>query len=523
VIDSRLTKGSVLSRAVESWNGFWFTPANPTPLGLIRILTGLIAFYVVFAYSFDFQELLGPDAWFNLNLQNELRKDIPFRAPPPDWADATPPEPPRNATEEEYIKKWEVNPRSTVARGYPIWSIWFHVTEPTAMVAVHVAILFVISLFTIGLGTRVTSVLAWFGVISYTQRAMTTLFGMDTMLNLLMVYLMIGPSGAALSVDRLIARYWTTWRSLRDRRAAPGSLKPKPLLSANLAIRLIQVNLCIIYIASGLSKLRGNTWWTWQAIWLTLANPEFAPMHNSTYMAIVRFLCEHRWLWEIGISAATLFTLAMEIGFPFLVWVRPMRWVMLTMAFMLHTGIAVFMGLHTFSLCMMTMLIAFVPPETVLWLVQLPARAAARFRLEFQARDRGHVRTASVIHAVDVWDQVSLDPTPRGADGVVAQGLRADAAHVEPTVVRLVSTDGAAAEGFGIVRQLCRFLPLLLPLAPVAWFLGAVGIGQIQRRRARRKGESVDGAGFCLARPLLGSGSLCDQHGPGAANSSHGV
>jgi hypothetical protein len=54
-----------------------------------------------------------------------------------------------------------------------------------------------------------------------------------------------------------------------------------------------------------------------------------------------------------------------EIGFPFLVWNRKMRWLMITLAVMLHTGIAIVMGLRTFSLLMYTMLLAFVPDETV--------------------------------------------------------------------------------------------------------------------------------------------------------------
>src|SRR5262249_11626663 len=153
-------------------------------------------------------------------------------------------------------------------------------------------------LFAIGAAARVTSVLTWFGVISYTQRAPTTVFGMDTMMNILLIYLMIGPSGAALSVDRLIRRYVIMWRTLRARRPAPVRIPVTPLVSANFAIRLIQVHLCIIYLAAGLAKLRGNSWWTGQAVWGTLANPEFSPMHLPLFVGTLRFLCEHRWMWE---------------------------------------------------------------------------------------------------------------------------------------------------------------------------------------------------------------------------------
>ena len=52
----------------------------------------------------------------------------------------------------------------------------------------------------------VTSVLTWIAAVGYIHRTQQILFGMDTMMNILLIYLMIGNSGAALSVDRLVAR-----------------------------------------------------------------------------------------------------------------------------------------------------------------------------------------------------------------------------------------------------------------------------------------------------------------------------
>src|SRR5262249_24749808 len=193
----------------------------------------------------------------------------------------------------------------------------------------------------------------------------TTLYGMDTMMNLLLLYLMIGPSGAALSVDRLVVRYWRTRRALREGRPIPANLPPAPRVSANLALRLMQVNLCIIYLVSGLSKLLGPAWWNGTAIWRTMAVYEFSPMYNETYMNFLRFLCAHRWLWELCTSGAVVYTLVTEIGYPFLVWNRRLRWLMLTMAIGLHTGIALFMSLRTFSLMMVALNGSFVPASVI--------------------------------------------------------------------------------------------------------------------------------------------------------------
>jgi hypothetical protein len=142
-------------------------------------------------------------------------------------------------------------------------------------------------------------------------------------------------------------------------------MKPAPRVSANVAIRLLQIHFCFIYMASGLSKLLGAPWWNGTAIWGTMAVYEYCPMQVGSYSKLLNFLCEHRWLWEISMNVGVAYTLFTEIGFPFLVWNRKMRWFMITLAVLLHTGIALVMGLRTFSLLMYTMLIAFVPQENV--------------------------------------------------------------------------------------------------------------------------------------------------------------
>src|SRR5262249_50246146 len=72
-----------------------------------------------------------------------------------------------------------------------------------------------------------------------------------------------------------------------------------------------------------------------------------------------------RWLAEIVMSLGAAYTLFLEIGFPFLVWRPTLRPYMLMAAILLHTGIAVFMGLTVFGLFMLVLLMAFIPPETI--------------------------------------------------------------------------------------------------------------------------------------------------------------
>ena len=324
------------TRMVKAWDRFWFRPADPLPLGLIRICTGLVILYVHLVYTFDLMALVGPHAWVDSEVMTWLRNDSKFYPPATNWTSYA----------------------GEPSLGMPVWSVYFHATEPAAIVALHTAFLVAMFLFTIGFCTRLTATLTWVGIMSYISRTPTTLFGMDTIMNVVTLYLMIGPSGATLSVDRLIARWWA-------RRQGRALLPPQPAVSANFALRLMQVHFCFIYLASGLSKLQGPSWWNGTALWGTMANYSFAPMNWPAYLAFLKFLCEYRPLWEIIMTGGTYFTLALEISFPFLIWRPKLRWLMIIASTMLHTGIGLVMGLTTFSLFMLCLLLAFVPPETV--------------------------------------------------------------------------------------------------------------------------------------------------------------
>jgi hypothetical protein len=387
---------------IRAWSRFWFTPTDPTILGMIRICCGFVVLYVHLAYSYDLQTFFGKDAWLNLDMVNRARLQTPWVGPATGWqpldphaghtaAELTP-------EQQEFVKRWGAHPDQVMAFGQPLWSIYFHVTDPTWMWVAHGCILTCIFLFTIGLCTRVTSVLTWIGMLSYIQRAPTSLFGMDTIMIVVVLYLMIGPSGAALSVDRLIARYWAIRKARRNHLPVPKFVPPPPQVSANLALRLLQIHVCIIYAASGLSKLQGAAWWNGWAVWGTMANYEFSPMTLRIYMAFLHFLCQHRWLWELMTTGGTYFTLLFEIGFlplAFCTWILEwvtwelqdiapvpggqlgialkavttskhfLRCIMVVSAVLLHTGIALFMGLVTFSLMMLVAVLAFVPAAAV--------------------------------------------------------------------------------------------------------------------------------------------------------------
>ena len=158
----------------------------------------------------------------------------------------------------DYMEYWSFDPRRIYVQGQPVYSPFFHVTDPAVLWLIHILHLFVMVLFTLGVCTRVTSVLTWLAALSYINRGNPAiLFGQDTMMNLCLFYLVLAPCGATWSVDWLIARYRAGRDALRHGRA-PADDGPRPLISAGFILRMLQVHYCLMYLSAGLSKLKGD-------------------------------------------------------------------------------------------------------------------------------------------------------------------------------------------------------------------------------------------------------------------------
>jgi hypothetical protein len=349
------------ARGVER---FLFQPSDPTTLGLIRIAAGVLVVYVQLVYCIGLTDYLGKYAWIGNDVTKFVSKEYEIQGPPSNW---------REGLESD----------GTIFQGQSMWSIYYYVEDPKWLWVIHIGILLAMLLFTVGLWTRVTSVLTWVGSVMYLHRMMQPgmLFGMDTMTNIGLFYLMIAPCGAALSLDR-----WLQVRSERRRLGAKYVPQPPPpMVSATFATRLIQLNYCVIYFAAGTSKLMGNTWWNGTAPQGFLLNYSFAPFDVPAYVESLKWLVKHRWLWEMFCTFGVVGTLFLELGFSFLVWNRYTRWFMVCGSILFHTMIALLMGLVTFSLMMLILVLAFVPPEAVrqtlqsweVWLLQLLSKRAS--------------------------------------------------------------------------------------------------------------------------------------------------
>ena len=358
----------------------------------------------------------------------------------------------------DYVEYWNNDPRNANRLGHGIFSLWFHVTDPTQMALVHTGVLIVIFLFTIGLFTRVTSVLVWVATVSYIHRTQQILFGMDTMMNILLIYLMVGNSGAALSIDRLIARYRAARASLRrcgsiDPNTRAFLAYPPPSMNTGFALRLIQVHFCFIYMAAGLSKLKGGAWWDGRAFWDVVANPEFTMMSYSWYENTLKWLASIKWLYYTVTISVTWLTLFTEIGSPFLLWTR-LRWFMILVATAMHAVIGILMGLNLFELLMIVMLLAFFPDRVIRDRFR-GGVDLVRLMLAYNPQNQQHAKAAALVLAADIDNQVALNPD-RNAEHV--------SVATEP--------DGKSETGTSGVSLLFQNLRMLPVLSFVLWIPG---------------------------------------------------
>jgi hypothetical protein len=150
-------------------------------------------------------------------------------------------------------------------------------------------------------------------------------------------------------------------------------------------------------------------------------------------------------------NVMNIFTLCLEIGFPFLVWTR-LRPVWVFGAILLHLGIALNMGLIMFSLFMFTLLLVWMPPSAIRRVFARPPNRLPKLEVRFTGKDPRQRRAAAAVYAADVWQQAQL--TEHG--------------HLDKV---MVVADSQVAVGAEAVPVLLRSLGMTQPLIslPLGW------------------------------------------------------
>lgn len=414
--------------AVAGWSRFFFTPADPTPLGLTRVAVGALLFWSLLVTGFDLPGFLGPHAWADPAAVRGY------------YADHAP----------------------------SAWSFWLLVPDG-ALRSVWIVSLGILALFTLGIFSRVTAPLAWIIAVSTARRSPVMLYGFDQIITTWALYLAVcGASGQAVSVDRLVTRWKLARKAFATRskdlgRSLTGGV-PAPSIAANLGLRLIQLHIALIYGMAGLAKLRGDAWWNGFAVWGVVASGEFRRF-DLTWLAA----------WPLLLNVMTHSGLIFELLYPVLIWNRRLRPLMIAVAVMMHGMIDLTLGLTEFGLAMVAGNLAFCFGP---WLRSLvtgadPGRSAVRVLYDGacpKCRASMAFLTAADpdkrIQPVDLTavDVATIDPS-----------LSRDACM---NAMHAVDPRGRITSGFDAVRTVASTLPVLWPVAWVGWIPGVPPIGR---------------------------------------------
>src|SRR5262249_17843092 len=153
------------------------------------------------------------------------------------------------------------------------WSIlYLFPGNPGAVTAIYWASVAILVLFTVGLWPRVTAVLTWAVVASFTANPAIG-FDADALLQIFAFYLMLGylllgqrdPDQSAAA--RLLGPSSALFFGPR------GERPPQPSVGANLALRLLQVHFAVVLVTSALAKTQSGDWWSGCAFWYPLHPP----------------------------------------------------------------------------------------------------------------------------------------------------------------------------------------------------------------------------------------------------------
>jgi hypothetical protein len=332
-----------MNRVASTWNGFWFAPEPTSTLAIFRIAFATLTFF------------------WTLSLLPDL---------------------------DAFFARDGIEPPHPIDLAHGDWGV-LNLIDTHAVVLALVVVLLLGSLaLLVGFKTRLASIIVFVGIVSFMQRTPSIFNAGDVLIRSCAFFLMFAPAGAALSVDR--------WRHNRHSFWASPSRAP-------WALRLIQIQVSVMYLASVWEKLHGAAWRNGTAVSLTLGLQDFQ-----------RFAAPGFIVHSLLISTVmTYLTLAIELMVGILVWNRAARPLVLALGASLHLSIDVGLRVGFFSEAVLTAYIAFLSPAAA-----TAGVTAVRRRLKRSATPRTNPEPANAtVTVARSATMTTSGPNPRGLSG----------------------------------------------------------------------------------------------------------
>jgi predicted DCC family thiol-disulfide oxidoreductase YuxK len=419
----------------KAWNGFFFAPVSPGPMAIYRIALGAVALCNYL--------LLEPDLimWFG--------------------------------------QKGALTPATAKlvsgGLGYSLFAL-LPATDGAVWFLFIVGCLASFTLM-IGLFTRISAIVLYLTLISFSHRDPVVLNSGDSFLRIASFFTIFSQAGAAYSIDRLI-------------RIARGKEHGPPQFVAPWAQRLIEVQVCYVYLYTFIWKAMGPMWLNGIALYYTSRLSEF-------WRFPLPYVFEHLWT----IKLATWGTLALEFSLGVLVWIKELRYWVLLGGVVLHLGIDYTMNIPLFAPIMMSSYITFIDgPDMDKFLAscrnfinrftgfKTPIPVFYDGKCSFCTRSIEILQRVDVLHRFKIFDIFKPETKKQFSD------FDAERANRE-LLVRTPS--GEWLGGFYAFRFMAGHLPLAWPILPLLYLPGMNLLGEKFYR-------NVADHRYCLIEPRSG-------------------
>lgn len=190
----------------------------------------------------------------------------------------------------------------------------------------------------LGLFPRTAAFCMWLVASSYAWRNSAILHSGDSLVRIGSFFLIFARSDAAFSLRSYL-------RAHRDKNVLVSVSNVIPAWPQ----RILQVQLCIVYLSAALWKLKGEAWRQGTAVGTVLQLGEFERFPIPDFM-----------LTSTGSMIGTYFTLGFELLFPFMVWIPLCRVPFLVMGILLHAGLEWSLNIQMFQWVITSFYILFI-------------------------------------------------------------------------------------------------------------------------------------------------------------------
>lgn len=236
---------------------------------------------------------------------------------------------------------------STVRQEFSFWHMnIFHLFKPGYDIVYFIMGVYGVSLLfsVLGLFTRYSLIVALVCMTSLHQRNIWLLSSAELMMRVMTILLIVSPCGHSLSIDSLLSRWFPSFKQK----------KMWPVWS----LRLIQMQISVIYLWTFWHKLKGETWIDGTAVYYAT---RLEHLTNSSLP----------WLLDSAfvLSLMTWGTLAIEFSLGTLVWIKEFRKPLILLGVVFHLGIEYVMSIPFFELYMITLLVNYFTPEELKYFV----------------------------------------------------------------------------------------------------------------------------------------------------------